>query len=198
MSSIPNYPATPSVVPASVTEPSEAFKKEVKKVMGSIVLFFIVYMILIVLAIGLVTGCVYAGIALIIAMPKFITLMIGVGLIGLGVMVFVFLVKFVFAVTRFDHSNSIEITELEHPNLFSFIRQLAKDTQTSFPKRIYISPDVNACVFYDSSFWSMLLPVKKNLQIGLGLVNSLTVSEFKAVMAHEFGKFCIQRKSGYL
>lgn len=35
----------------------------------------------------------------------------------------------------------------------------------------------------------MFFPVRKNLQIGLGLVNSLTVSEFKAVMAHEFGHF---------
>jgi Zn-dependent protease with chaperone function len=35
----------------------------------------------------------------------------------------------------------------------------------------------------------MFLPIKKNLQIGLGLVNSLNVSEFKAVMAHEFGHF---------
>jgi len=35
----------------------------------------------------------------------------------------------------------------------------------------------------------MFFPVKKNLQIGLGLVNTLTLSEFKAVMAHEFGHF---------
>jgi len=35
----------------------------------------------------------------------------------------------------------------------------------------------------------MFFPVKKNLQIGLGIVNVLTVSEFKAVLAHEFGHF---------
>ena len=35
----------------------------------------------------------------------------------------------------------------------------------------------------------MFFPVRKNLQIGLGLVNTLNVSEFKAVMAHEFGHF---------
>src|SRR6202012_5732895 len=40
-----------------------------------------------------------------------------------------------------------------------------------------------------SSFWSMFLPVRKNLEIGLGLVNSINISEFKAVMAHEFGNF---------
>lgn len=183
------YPATPANVPASVTQVSPAFKKEVSGVMGSIVLFFIVYLLMFILSIGLIIACVYGGIAIIIAMPRMITIFAGAGLIGLGVMVFVFLVKFIFAVSRYDRSNSIEITKEDQPGLYAFIRQLAKDVQTPFPKKIYLSPDVNAAVFYDSSFWSMFLPVKKNLQIGLGLVNSLNVSEFKAVMAHEFGHF---------
>jgi Zn-dependent protease with chaperone function len=183
------YPATPVSVPASVTEPSAAFKKEVSKVMGSIVLFLVVYILLVLLAVVLAAAAVYGGIALIVAFPKVITMMIGVGLIGVGVMVLFFLIKFIFAVSKFDRSDSVEITEQDHPKLFAFIRQLTKDTQTPFPKRIYLSPEVNACVFYDSSFWSMFLPVKKNLQIGLGLVNSVNLSEFKAVMAHEFGHF---------
>src|SRR5690606_38074555 len=57
------------------------------------------------------------------------------------------------------------------------------------PKKIYLSSDVNAFVSYDSSFWSMFFPVRKNLTIGLGLVNSVNLSEFKAVLAHEFGHF---------
>src|SRR5688572_8351939 len=35
----------------------------------------------------------------------------------------------------------------------------------------------------------MFLPTKKNLQIGLGLVNAVNISEFKAILAHEFGHF---------
>ncbi|RYF93209.1 MAG: hypothetical protein EOO02_24420, partial [Chitinophagaceae bacterium] len=91
--------------------------------------------------------------------------------------------------SRYDSSDHIEITETEQPELFAFIRQLSTDTQTAFPKKIFLSPDVNAAVFYNSSFWSMFLPVKKNLLIGMGLVNVLTVSELKAVIAHEFGHF---------
>jgi Zn-dependent protease with chaperone function len=83
----------------------------------------------------------------------------------------------------------IEITEAEQPRLFAFVRELTRETQTRFPKKIYISHEVNASVFYDSSFWSMFLPIRKNLHIGLGLVNSVTISEFKAVLAHEFGHF---------
>jgi Zn-dependent protease with chaperone function len=35
----------------------------------------------------------------------------------------------------------------------------------------------------------MFLPVRKNLMIGVGLVNTLTEPELKAVLAHEFGHF---------
>ncbi len=183
------YPASPSNVPSSITEPSATFKKEVSGVMGSIIFFFIVYLLLLLLSAGLVIGCVYAGIAVIVNLPKFITIIAGLGLIGVGIMVFIFLVKFMFAVSRYDRSGIIEVTEDDQPELFAFIRQLTIDTHTPFPKKIYLSADVNACVFYDSSFWSMFFPVKKNLQIGIGLVNSLNISEFKAVMAHEFGHF---------
>lgn len=183
------YPANPADVPLSVTQPSADFKKEVVKVMFSILLFFVVYILLVLLALALAAGCAYAGIMLIIAAPRLITLAIGIGLIATGVLVCFFLVKFIFAVSKTDQSRNVEITEEEQPELFAFIRQITKDTQTPFPKKIFLSPDVNAAVFYNSSFWSMLFPVKKNLLIGLGLVNSLNLSEFKAVIAHEFGHF---------
>ncbi|HEY0679092.1 MAG TPA: M48 family metallopeptidase [Chitinophagaceae bacterium] len=183
------YPANPADVPVSLTQPGAAFKKEVLKVMGSILLFFVVYILLIILSVALAAACAYAGVMLIIAAPKFITLMIGLGLIGLGILVVVFLFKFIFAVSRENLSGYVRITEAEQPELFAFIRQITEDTQTHFPKNIFISADVNASVFYNSSFWSMLFPVKKNLVIGLGLVNSVNLSEFKAVMAHEFGHF---------
>lgn len=183
------YPPTPTGVPPSVTQPSPAFRKEVSKVMASIIFFFVVYLLLFLLSIALVIGCFYAGVAIITSVGHLLAMLAGLGLMGLGVMVFVFLIKFMFAVSKYDRSGIIEVTEQDQPMLFGFIRQLTKDTQTPFPRRIYLSADVNACVFYDSSFWSMLLPVKKNLQIGLGLVNAINLSEFKAVMAHEFGHF---------
>src|SRR5205814_6198739 len=100
-----------------------------------------------------------------------------------------FLIKFMFTTSKDENSSRVEIYKEDQPKLFAFIRQLSAETQTPLPKKIFLSPDVNACVFYNSSFWSMFLPVKKNLEIGLGLVNSINASEFKAVIAHEFGHF---------
>jgi len=184
------YPPAPLNV--SAVKPSAAFKKEVAKVTGSIVLFFVVYLLLIAAAVALAIACVYIGFMIIVAMPKFITLVAGLGLMALALSVIIFLVKFVFARRKDEDPSRVEIQEADYPELFAFIRQLAKDTQTQFPKKIFVSPAVNACVFYHSSFWSMFLPVRKNLEIGLGLVNTVNLSEFKAVMAHEFGHFSQQ------
>lgn len=183
------YPANPSVIPLSATDPSENFKKEVKKVLGSILLFFLVYLFLIFAAAVLAVGCLIVGFMVMTRSGHLIGIIAGVGIMSIGIMVFIFLIKFIFSVKRTDESGMIAVTEKEQPLLFAFIRQLTADTHTQFPKKIVLSPEVNASVFYNDSFWSMIFPVRKNLLIGLGLVNSLTLSEFKAVMAHEFGHF---------
>src|ERR1700761_562086 len=164
-------------------------KRQVYKVIGSIVLFMVVYLVLMAAATLLAIAFGWLGILLMINFRSFFGLIFGLGLIGAGISVIVFLVKFVFAVSKDENSQRVEVLEEEQPQLFAFIRELTMAAGTRFPKKIYFSPDVNACVFYNSSFWSMFLPIRKNLEIGLGLVNSVNVSEFKAVMAHEFGHF---------
>lgn len=189
MPTISLYPPNPVNVSPELTNPAASFRTQAIKVIGAIFLFCFVYLLLLVLAVGLAAACISAGIYLIISLPKFITLLIGLGIVGLGVMVIVFLVKFIFAKQSGDRPERVQVFENEHPALFAFIRQLTKDTNTPMPKKIFLVPDVNAAVFYNSSFWSMFLPVKKNLEIGLGLVNVLNLSEFKMVLAHEFGHF---------
>jgi Zn-dependent protease with chaperone function len=83
----------------------------------------------------------------------------------------------------------VEVTEKEEPQLFHLIKEIATEVGASLPKKVFVTSEVNASVFYDSSFWSMFLPIKKNLVIGLGLVNSITKLEIKAILCHEFGHF---------
>jgi Zn-dependent protease with chaperone function len=183
------YPLPPAHISAEKLLPSPAFRKQAVKVIIAILLFLLTYIVLLGIGVALAIACCYAGISLVIFLPKFITILLGLGLVALGISVLFFLVKFVFTVSKDENPARVEITEDEQPQLFAFIRRLTEDTNTRFPGKIFISPDVNACVFYHSSFWSMFLPVRKNLEIGLGLVNSINISEFKAVMAHEFGHF---------
>jgi len=183
------YPATPQNVDDRIIQPTRAFKQEVTKVLGSILFFMVTYITLMAAAIVLAVLCCYGGIMMVVTWPRFITIMLGLGLAGLGVMVIYFLLKFLFKSKTTDRSGLTEITATDQPELFQFIKALTRETQSMAPKRIYVSPEVNAYVFYDSSFWSMFFPVRKNLTIGLALVNSVNLSEFKAILAHEFGHF---------
>lgn len=112
-----------------------------------------------------------------------------VGGIGFSLMFGIYLVKFIFSRTINNNESRRLITETECPQLFQAIREVALETQCPMPKKVYLSPDVNACVFYNTSFWSIFFPVKKNLEIGLGLFNATNTNELKGILAHEFGHF---------
>ncbi|MDB5148557.1 MAG: hypothetical protein JWQ57_2577 [Mucilaginibacter sp.] len=184
-----SYPPMPAGADKNVVKPSKAFKNRVYFAVGAIILFIVCYLLLFLGSLGIAIAFGYIGIALIMLHPAFITLVAGLALILSGLMLVYFVIKFIFKHTRIDDSDMIEITPDQHPALFEFIYKITAEAQAPKPKRIYLSADVNAGVFYSSSFWSMFLPVKKNLKIGLGLINSINLSEFKAVMAHEFGHF---------
>lgn len=100
-----------------------------------------------------------------------------------------FMVKALFFVRRGGQPNDLEVTRAEEPRLFEFLDRLADEAGAPRPHRVFLSARVNAAVFYDLSLLNLLLPSRKNLEIGLGLVNVLTLSELKAVLAHEFGHF---------
>jgi Zn-dependent protease with chaperone function len=104
-------------------------------------------------------------------------------------LVLLFLMKGLFRFLRPNKEPYVEITKEEQPRLFRFLERLCEEIGTTFPRRVYVSYEVNACVFYESSLLNLLLPTPKNLLIGLGIVNVVPLHEFKAVLAHEFGHF---------
>lgn len=183
------YPLPPADVSPDIIRPSAAFRKEVIRVTVTIILFVLYYLLLFLACAGVAAILGFSGIWLAISVHNVYAILLGIGLIGIGVLTLFFMIKFLFATKKEDVSGQTEITEQEYPELFAFIRRISQETGTDFPKHIYLSPEVNASVFYDSSFKSLLFPVKKNLVIGLGLVNMIDLSEFKAVIAHEFGHF---------
>ncbi len=168
---------------------SSDFKKHTREAILAIVFFIITYLVLLGFALALTALCAYVGISIILINVGFFTLVFGIGLIAMGGLVLVFLIKFLFKTNKVDRSHLMEIKRSEAPHLFQLLEELVQEVGTDFPKKVYLSSAVNASVFYDSNFWSMFLPIRKNLEIGMGLVNSVSASEFKAVLAHEFGHF---------
>lgn len=168
---------------------SSAFKAQATKAIVAIIFFAFTYVVILLFAVGLTALCLAGGYIIISIKPMFLTIAIGVGLASMGVLILIFLLKFIFKSHKVDRSHLIEIKRADEPELFNMIDDIVQQVGTSHPKKVFLSADVNAAVFYDSSFWSMLLPVKKNLQIGLGLVNTVTKEELKAILSHEFGHF---------
>lgn len=162
-----------------------------------IFVFLLFYMTLIAVGIGILVGAFKLSIWFINSDVFFVgggrLFIIGiialVGIWALAAMLGFYLIKPLFSSTKNTNENRLEIKKGDCPELFSMIEEVARKTKCKFPKHIYLSSDVNACVFYDTNFWSIFFPVRKNIEIGLGLFHSTNIEELKSVIAHEFGHF---------
>jgi Zn-dependent protease with chaperone function len=99
------------------------------------------------------------------------------------------IIRSLFVYSHNDYPNRLEITQSEAPSLFKLIEEISNSVGEKMPKHVYLSPEVNACVFYNKPFISLFFQSRKNLEVGVGLLFGLNRQEFKAVIAHEYGHF---------
>ena len=177
------YPTGPSNVPAGFTRPNASYKRNAWLAVAGLVLFILLYL-------ALTAWFVFAGVsgALRLATGSGGGLAEFLACAG-SLFLAVFLVKALFFVRKGEYADDMELTRAQQPRLFAFLDQIADDAGAPRPHKVFLSGRVNAAVFYDLSLLNLILPSRKNLEIGLGLVNMLNLSEFKAVCAHEFGHF---------
>jgi Zn-dependent protease with chaperone function len=182
------YPASPPDVPDDLTEPSSQYKTQTLLVLFSLALFFLLYF-------GLMFFCVLYGLWALFLCPYergawFIIKLVAIFLILPAGVLFIYLLKNLFKFERAQKDFRIEIFEDEHPKLFDFIGQVCEETGAPFPKHVYVDYLVNAAAILETtSFFHMFFPSGRSLLIGLGLVNTINLTEFKALLAHEFGHF---------
>src|SRR5262245_26867312 len=188
------YPPHPTNVPPQLTRPTQSYRIRAGLVVASLFLFVLVYL-------GLIVGfggfSAWAFVTL-LDMENFrdfqgggaagLIILLSVSGLSAGLLALYF-IKGLFKFPKGGDDKALEITEADQPRLFAFIRQVCADTGAPAPAKIVLSPEVGASVFFPCTFWNLFFPIRKNLHIGLGLVNSLNLSEFKAVLAHEFGHF---------
>jgi Zn-dependent protease with chaperone function len=168
---------------------SKKYKKEVLNSAFLVLVFFLIYTLLIALSLALIVVLGYFSFQIITFKLSYWTAILSAGIFSVGIFIFIFLVKFIFSSFKNDESSLIEINRIHEPDLFKLIDEVVENVGTARPKKVFLSPEVNAFVNYNSTFWSMFLPVKKNLTIGLGLINTTSVIELKGILAHEFGHF---------
>src|SRR5262245_15126879 len=79
------------------------------------------------------------------------------------------------------------ITKKDHPRLFAVLEQTAADTGQSMPREVFLVGDMNAFVTQRGGI--MGIGSRRVMGLGVPLMQTLTVDEFRAVVAHEFGHF---------
>jgi Zn-dependent protease with chaperone function len=177
------YPPGPASIPADLIKPGASYRRNAYLAVAGLCAFVGLYLALtgwLALVTYHLVERVFTGDA------DGVGSLIAAGFTGL---LCVFMVKAIVFIKRTAKQDDLEITASDEPQLFSFLTRLADETGAPRPHRVFLSVQVNAAVFYDLSLLNLIVPSRKNLMIGLGLVNVLSLSEFKAVLAHEFGHF---------
>lgn len=176
------YTKSVSNVPADYNKPNSNYTKHVYIAVAGIFAFFGVYLFL---TYWFLNAAYRSFISLSTSDEKLLLIGIGISSLFLGI----FMIKGFFIGKSAHDSEDREIKPEDEPQLFDFLYKLADEVGAPRPHKVYLSNRVNASVFYDLSFLNLFFPSKKNLEIGLGLINVLNLGEFKAVLAHEYGHF---------
>jgi Zn-dependent protease with chaperone function len=79
------------------------------------------------------------------------------------------------------------LNESQHPALFTAIREIAGKTEQAMPVEVYLDADLNAYVAQRGGV--MGFGSRRIMGLGLPLLQLLSISELKAVLAHEFGHY---------
>lgn len=178
------YPPNPAPddVPEDLTEFPASYRTQEWILLACLMVFLMIY---------LGTAAVVGGLTvyMVLLIPKY-HIFAASGTIVMG-LAFLFLIKSFFrrAGNPFEDVIVAELKEADQPKLYAFIYRVCEDVGAEEPSRVHVVPYVTAAALRRVSVINLFVPPKCELILGLGLINALNLSEFKAVVAHEFGHF---------
>jgi Zn-dependent protease with chaperone function len=189
------YPHRPAHVPPALTRLPGGYRWRVLAMIAGLFLFLFLYLLFIAAAGFLAHWLLALPIPAVGGRGTLLFLVFKFGGALAAALLGLFLFKGLFKGQKIERSTYVPLQEADHPELFAFIRRVSEETGAPRPRRVNASPEVNAALVYNTSVLNLFFPPRKDLLIGLGLVNVVHLSEFKAVLAHEFGHFA-QRSVG--
>ena len=180
-----SYPLAPQKLPPKLTQLPGVYKFKVALAILSIILFFALYFSLVGFSLWLLNETFFYSMDTI---NKW-TILLKISAVAFALAFAIFSIKFLFHLKNVQPANRIEVDLKKESRLAEFIENICKETGAPRPKKVFVDPDVNAYVSYSNVWLSLFFPTRKNLTIGLALVEALNLSELKAVVSHEFGHF---------
>jgi Zn-dependent protease with chaperone function len=79
------------------------------------------------------------------------------------------------------------LTRADQPRLFAALDEVARSADQAMPREVFLIPDMNAWVAQRGGI--MGFGSRRVMGLGLPMLQSLTVSQMRAVIAHEFGHY---------
>lgn len=186
------FAPAPVGIPINLAKPGLRYRLQVVLVLLLLLVFLLFYLALLAGAVGLMLWAVWPSV---VAATKpaetwpglLFQITLRFSFFAAAAMMFMFLLKGF--LKRGKDSADLEVTEESQPEMFQFIRSVCGEIGCPVPTRVYLNHEVNAAVMYRTSILNLIVRPRKSLLIGLGLVNSLNLVEFKALLAHELGHF---------
>lgn len=177
------YPPSPDEVPDGYTDYSSEYRSRQTWLLVWVYVVFMVYLGMLFASLTATVWFTAAGFkGWLCCLPW------PLAIISLGI--FIYLISGFFAKNEVEKRElMIEVTEDDHPQLFTFIRKLCDEIGVDEPHKVHVFPEPNAQAFMSLSLVDLFVRPKKELAVGIGLINMLNLSQFKAVLAHEFGHF---------
>lgn len=145
----------------------------------SLVIVFISYTFTLVMALT----CLAFGVLIVTVGINFYTLVLAVISLGIGISILWSLIP---RRDNFQPPGAV-LERSRHPRLFAQIDGLAASLDQSVPHEVYLIPDLNAWVAERGG--TMGFGGRRVMGIGLPLLAVLSVTQFRAILAHEFGHY---------
>jgi Zn-dependent protease with chaperone function len=79
------------------------------------------------------------------------------------------------------------LTHDAQPELFAFVKRVSDETRQAMPSDIYLVPEVNAWVSHRGGV--MGIGSRRVMGIGLTLLQTVSIDQLRAIIAHEFGHY---------
>lgn len=152
------------------------------------ILVYAAYLLVAVSTLGLLVGGICIGMWIILSNPFGFISIFGVGLMAASGGGAFFVSHFLFFAHSLPNRDLLKAAPEEQPDLFKLVEDVANTVGTRIPSKIFFSPEVSVRMQYPSNFSGLFVPFPTSLEVGLGLVNTLTASQLEAALAHELNK----------
>ena len=119
-----------------------------------------------------------------------IAILLGLAVVVLGTVAAFFVGMFRLFFPPKPQTFGIDLLPSEHPGIWSLAREVSSSVGTKPLDRIVLTPDPRISVHLSGALLATLFGGgKRVLQLGVPSLNELTVSELRAILAHEYGHF---------